>query len=284
MDDLNGLLEERGRFEKWIAQLTAKREQTPPHVYERVRADYVTRLETVMGQLRSHSDGLQASATSLEQRASTLATDEQQRRDARAEIELRAMVGEYSGERANMELAACDADIARLESERTAATTELVRLQEILALVRQPEARPAAPPPQPQAQPSRPLGASAPRTEADSAADELAFLNSVVERSEVAAAPSVPAPAAPPRAPAPTPALPPPRVVTGDIPLVTSLQTSDKPEPAAAQPTSTRQGTPAFLKGMPTEQVKSLKCQECGTMNYPTEWYCERCGGELATM
>ena len=96
MDDLNALLEERGRYEKWIAQLTAKREQTPPHVYERVRADYVTRLETVMGQLRSHSDGLQASASSLEQRASTLATDEQQRRDARAEIELRAMVGEYS--------------------------------------------------------------------------------------------------------------------------------------------------------------------------------------------
>lgn len=31
-----------------------------------------------------------------------------------------------------------------------------------------------------------------------------------------------------------------------------------------------------------SEAVKSLKCGECGTMNYPTEWYCERCGGELA--
>jgi hypothetical protein len=41
---------------------------------------------------------------------------------------------------------------------------------------------------------------------------------------------------------------------------------------------------PAFLKDMPTEQVKTLKCQECGTMNFPTEWYCERCGGELAAM
>jgi len=199
MDDLNALLEERGRFEKWIAQLTAKREQTPPHVYERVRADYVTRLEAVMGQLRSHSEGLQASASSLEQRASTLATDEQQRRDARAEIELRAMVGEYSSERANMELAACDADITRLESERTAASAELGRLQEILAVVRQPEARPAAPP-SPQLPPSRPLGAPVPRTEADTAADELAFLNSLVERPEVAA-PTAPAPAAQPPAP-----------------------------------------------------------------------------------
>jgi uncharacterized OB-fold protein len=32
------------------------------------------------------------------------------------------------------------------------------------------------------------------------------------------------------------------------------------------------------------EQHKTLKCPECGAANYPTEWYCERCGGELATM
>ena len=40
--------------------------------------------------------------------------------------------------------------------------------------------------------------------------------------------------------------------------------------------------------GRPTprssEAVKSLKCAECGTLNFPTEWYCERCGGELAAL
>ena len=284
MDELNALLEERGRYEKWITQLTAKREQTPPHVFERVRADYVTRLEAVMEQLRSHGDGLLASATTMEQRATTLATDEQQRRDARAEIELRAMVGEYSQERANMELAACDAEISKLEIERSAITSELGRLQEILSLVKQPESRPSAPAPAPP-QPPRPLGAPpVARTEAESAADELAFLNSLVEPAAPSAPAPAPAAAAPAPAPAPAQPLPPPRVHTGDIPLVTSLQTSDKPEPVSAQPQPQRQGTPAFLKGMPTEQVKSLKCQECGTMNYPTEWYCERCGGELAAM
>jgi len=30
------------------------------------------------------------------------------------------------------------------------------------------------------------------------------------------------------------------------------------------------------------DQLKTLRCTECGTMNFPTEWYCERCGGELA--
>jgi hypothetical protein len=29
---------------------------------------------------------------------------------------------------------------------------------------------------------------------------------------------------------------------------------------------------------------KTLKCGECGTMNRPTEWYCERCGAELAAL
>ena len=31
-----------------------------------------------------------------------------------------------------------------------------------------------------------------------------------------------------------------------------------------------------------TDQQKTLRCTECSTMNLPTEWYCERCGGELA--
>jgi hypothetical protein len=29
---------------------------------------------------------------------------------------------------------------------------------------------------------------------------------------------------------------------------------------------------------------RTLKCPECGTMNMPTEWYCEQCGAELAAL
>jgi hypothetical protein len=32
------------------------------------------------------------------------------------------------------------------------------------------------------------------------------------------------------------------------------------------------------------QSAKTLKCSECGTLNYPTEWYCEKCGGELAAL
>ena len=257
MDDLNGLLEERARYEKWIAQLLAKREQTPTNVYERVRTDYLSRLDGVMTQLRSKGEGLQVTATSLEQQVALLGTEESQRRDVRAEIELRAMVGEYSAERANSELAACDAELARLETERNTAAGELARLQEILSAISEPSvgqqrasaapATAASTPPPAAAPASRPLGAPTP-IESDTT-EELAFLNSVVERGE----------------PAKTPA---------------------RPEPQVQPPQTLRQtaGTPQFLKGLPNEQVKTLKCQECGTMNYPTEWYCERCGGELAAM
>ena len=291
MEELNALLEERTRYERWLAQLDAKREQTPVHVFERVRTDYTSRLDQVMGRLRSHGEGLQNTAATLEERTTALSAEESQRRDARAEIELRSMVGEYDQERANAELTACDADIQRLESERITATSELKRLQEILGLVSQPVVR--AVPAAPAAPASRPLGGPAPRAESDSTIDELAFLNSLVERPEPAAQAatqaSAPAPApTAPAAPAAAAPAPPPRVLSGDIPLVTSLGTSAKEEPqeAAREPQTMRQtaGTPAFLKGMPTEQVKTLKCQECGTMNYPTEWYCERCGGELAAM
>jgi uncharacterized OB-fold protein len=30
--------------------------------------------------------------------------------------------------------------------------------------------------------------------------------------------------------------------------------------------------------------AKTLRCRECGTMNLPTEWYCEQCGAELAAV
>jgi hypothetical protein len=36
-------------------------------------------------------------------------------------------------------------------------------------------------------------------------------------------------------------------------------------------------------KGTPRNQ-KTVKCGECGALNLPTEWYCERCGAELASL
>lgn len=45
---------------------------------------------------------------------------------------------------------------------------------------------------------------------------------------------------------------------------------------------ATSAGSGTTRTGGSTDQAKTLRCTECGTMNFPTEWYCERCGGELA--
>jgi hypothetical protein len=111
--------------------------------------------------------------------------------------------------------------------------------------------------------------------------DELAFLKTVVGRPTPLGAPKVSADAAPPVAPQA------PR---------TSAASYAVPEPpleypdAIPEPRVSQEMTPpreSFF-GRPTprssEAIKSLKCAECGTLNFPTEWYCERCGGELAAM
>ena len=79
--------------------------------------------------------------------------------------------------------------------------------------------------------------------------DDLAFLRSVID----------PGGAAADVAPAAAPAVTPPAASA-----------------AAAHAGGQGSGAPAH------EPQKTLRCTECGTMNLPTEWYCERCGGELA--
>lgn len=145
---------------------------------------------------------------------------------------------------------------------------------------------PAAPPPAPAA----PAAAEPPRVSTppkgqplagSPSFDELAFLNSVVGRNSA----QVKADDAAPAANAPR--------VSGDArPMNTPAPVPPVAPPAPRSTTNTRptQGdeTSSGPLGRPTprtsQAIKTLKCQECGTLNYPTEWYCERCGGELAAL
>jgi hypothetical protein len=326
MDALNALMEERNRYEQWLAQLDARKGTTPTHVFDRVRTDYGGRLTKVLDQLAGRATELQATASDLAERVASLYADETTLRDERAEAELRASVGEFSLDHAREVMQRCDEAIASLGAERAQIGAELGRVQEILAVAVRPPtppsgeepivpieslappvpaeppraapqaAQPAAPPP-PQPAPSRPAPASA--------FDELAFLQSVVDKparsmpadvAHAAPAPRMesrsenrPAPASAraamvdaSEAPAVASAAASRRNVA-PTPVLTSTPLVEK-EAQESNSALTPGSIPAFLKDVPTEQIKTLKCQECGTMNYPTEWYCERCGGELAAM
>ncbi len=330
MDALNALMEERNRYEQWLAQLDARKGTTPTHVFARVRADYDARLTKVLDQLAGRATELQTTASTLAEKVAALYADETTLRDERAEAELRAMVGEFSLDHARDAMQRCDEAISSLGAERAQVGAELGRVQEILAVAVRPPTPPAGeepvipiealaparvavpPAPAPQAaqpapQPSAPPPPAPVRPMPSSGFDELAFLQSVVERP----APTMPADVAhaasaprvenrPELRPEPAPVraamIEPidvqvpagvngaaPRRNVAPTPVLTSAPLVEKEVP---QPDSslTPGSIPAFLKDVPTEQIKTLKCQECGTMNYPTEWYCERCGGELAAM
>lgn len=283
MDALSALLDERRRYETWLAQLDARRSETPSHVFDKVRADYDHRLRGVTDQLRARAAEVEGSLESLSERVNALQAEENARRDERAEAELRSAVGEYHPEHARELLARCDEEIGRISSERGAMASELTKMQEILSLARRPvESAPRAAAPA-----AARHGETPSQADGTTAFDELKFLESVVHSEPSPPAMQPPAAAAaspPPAAPSNTQDL-------LSMPVGRSAAASAEPlhgrhgtAPSRLGSTTPSRNTPPFLKDMPTEQVKTLKCQECGTMNYPTEWYCERCGGELAAM
>ncbi len=331
LDVVTALMEERAKFETWLAALESRRGTTPRNVYDRVRLDYETRLSGVMDELKSHAAELEEQAGRYTARLAELADQEQAQREARAEAELRAHVGELSPNEWDATAKAADESLAGIAAEQAVAGADLNRVHELLAAatatsptVAEPEPAPepperavqaepkARPEPASTGRPHEPEGRHGPppapgsRTPEESSFDELAFLKSVVS----------PLGSRTPAQPLARPVKPSGPQITQDQSdtLAESLvsRAGQSPQERAAfvqepddDPTAGlvgKAGDPSRLGGQPyaanvagnspivlrpsgaVEQPKTLKCGECGAMNYPTEWYCERCGAELAAL
>jgi hypothetical protein len=242
------LLEERRQYEAWIARLSTAEDATPAHVRDRVKADYEARLEAVIEELKSHAESARQTIEQKQHFRLEVKKKEKLAAERLAETELRHAVGEYDEAAWIQVQKDAMAELVTLREELRAVETDIEKLQELDGLVRAgPKERGTAATPQPR------------RSGKPEPLDELAFIKSVTE-DEKGAAPS------PKRAsgsqyqpnsqlitPLPPPELPP------ALPLPQPL------EPDAEDP-------------------KPLKCRDCGTMNLPTEWYCEQCGAELAAV
>jgi hypothetical protein len=311
MDAVAALMDERARYEAWLTALESRRASTPAHVYERVHADYQGRLRSVIERLAGRSSELQERVDRLREQATSLRSEEDAYRDERAEAELRAAVGEHTPEQWEEIRERCDGALDRLGTERHDVESELRRVQQILEVATSGshEAIPAAA----ARGGARDAGTSrdgrgaadtkatiaqaqeAFRDPAEAGAfDELAFLKSVVGAPK-GVAPAPPAPPADVKGPADrppqsggaaqgAPARGPSSPRASESPAFGSPQVASPQERGGTSRRPSLESVPAFLKDVPAEQAKTLRCQECGTMNYPTEWYCERCGGELAAM
>jgi hypothetical protein len=277
-------MEEREKYESWLDDLEAKKDSTPPKVFERVRQDYLTRLQEVMDKLSEHTALLEEHGQSLTAKLRELEMAEESITEQQAEAALRKQVGEITPAEWESSSKKAQKELTKLRESQEEVAEELDRIRNLLGDEEEEEEevqRPAkkkkdfnelefltkvvgtsppspdsVPPPKPRATPqgtptTRSSGPSAPR-----------------------ATPSaVPAAAPPPAAPSPAPVA---ASTSGESAAVPAATASPRPTetPPLGVPNQPRKSAMA-------EQPKTLKCAECGTMNFPSEWYCERCGAEL---
>jgi TolA-binding protein len=271
LDALNGLLKERQRYEEWLAALEEKRANTSDSVYQRVQADYQTRLREVSSKLAERAGELRENIDALSMRLEEISRQELQQREARQEAELRAAVGEYTDKQWKEIGGAWDKELTRLVKEKTAVDAQLNELNRIFAL-------------------------SSKEKQAEAIAHDRAGSEdgSRTPISPVVPRPAIPEPPTlnpPSRVEQPVAARPqPPGSGGGNRSPFDQFPVLRPGTGTAAPPTAAAVATPPSVpksggaQDPRSEQHKTLKCPECGAANYPTEWYCERCGGELATM
>ena len=314
LENVAALMLERQRIESWLATLDARRASTPDHVYQRVRGDYSTRLKTITDQLLARHTALKTHVDQLQLRLAQFEAEAQRLKDERAESELRMQVGELSVADWNAKARECDEGVAKLTEAQAQARGALAQAREILAMVSgQTNGAPAPSSSSSTSSPriSRPVNIDALRAKDNGAAksppaqqsgsgmNELEFLNSVVggqtpssgngQKSEPDSI-ELETEGAPDLAQTLLNRV---NQRTGGnlredgdadslLKGVGQPKPGSKTNPLAANVT---ESNPIVLRsqGGP-ERHKTLKCQECGTMNYPTEWYCERCGAELVSV
>lgn len=265
------LLEERRQYEAWIARLNDSADATPGHVRARVRSDYEARLAAVTEELKAHAESARQAIEEKRHLRGELQKKEARAQEKLTETELRHSVGEYDESQWEQVHKDVLAELVSVREDLQSVVADIHKLEELDALVSHRPTPPprAAPPPPAQVPPLQPPQARPhpPQPEKVVHEDELAFIKSVTEDEQTAPSPrrasgaqfqptipaDVPRPQSPsaPRAANPIPA-----------PIV--------PDPAAA--------------GDAEDGDRTLRCKDCGTMNLPTEWYCQQCGAELAAM
>jgi hypothetical protein len=283
--EIQTLLGERQRLQEWLARLEGATD-APAKVRQRVRADYEGRLTELVARLRGFSTTLSTSLTELQGRLRELQSNHDDVEEERAEAALRHAVGEYSDQDWQRVDVQCRTRLEGLAQEIGTLSDEIARLEDVLRQI-----TPSAPPrsvplavevidsepvtlqPQPQDPGREPTAVHDPDQGHELAAAQDQSRGRPVE-----------APRFTPRSSEPRsrergrtirfPQQPRPPEPPGGVDEMTFLK-------SVALDSSDAEEAQARQKG---SAAKTLKCTDCGAMNRPTEWYCERCGAELAAL
>lgn len=306
--EIGGLLATRQQLTGWLDRLDAAGSGAPDSVRSKVRADYRARLAQVVTQLGTHADLISSTLEGLRAQAREFGQLRSEELEVRAEAELRHSVGEYSDDEWQLVELESSGKIEGFDQELDRLSVEISRLEEVQGLIA----------------PAHPVAEPAPVRQSRPAAHEpeLTVTHGVemppmpeypaeqpaltlIKDAAPAAAP-LPRPEAPrfvPRGGAPKPresganrAMPFPQSAStasapaaapqDELAFLRSVTLDSAPSSARLTPNSTHAAvSPLDREERPSTTVsKTLKCGECGSPNRPTEWYCERCGAELAAL
>ncbi len=275
LDDIRTLVDERTRYEGWLQALDGRRAMTPAHVLDRVRQDYAGRLDRVTSQLAAHVAPLRAHEDALTQQHQAVEQRLGEERDGLAEIELRTLVGEYPADEGEQRRSGAAQAIAALERELGGAAAALADVRGLVTRVSPPPAVTA------------PATSDAPEAAGHAAAEPAASSDGTETDSAAHAASA----AAPPSEPVGSEggafdhgAVDAARVALGDRQPSLTPAFTDAIRTGAPGSYGLGGGRPQSPEPAAAGQEKTLRCQDCGALNYPTEWYCEKCGGELAAL
>jgi hypothetical protein len=279
--DIQRLLEDRRRIEQWLQRLAMAADKTPSGVRERVKSDYDARLTTVVDELKGYADDLRSSLDEQHARRDEFKGQERDATEELAEAELRHAVGEFGEAEWREKKGSILERLIAIREGLAETEEEIGELEEVLDAVEAPVPPPEAATPPPAPRISQPVAAPA---------EARVSLGSELGLRDLGRAPSHSAP------PPPTREEPEPAEAGAEdfgdelafLKTVTDKAPAESARRAAAKPASGVEKTPeapAVGQSRPSAiNQRTLKCGECGAMNLPTEWYCDRCGAELAAL
>lgn len=274
-EDVEKLLNERQAVTEWLERLALTGDDASDEVRSKVREDYETRLAAASKGLQGYADELRSTLSKETKKRSDFLEREQRAEGRLAEAKLRHAVGEYEDSQWNEIHSEILGELVKVREGLKAAGKEIDRLEDVLSSI---DRRPTEDQEEPEKErvsiaeiepepdgagvagggaekESKPAGRTSGQTDAF---DDLAFLKKV----------------------APEAAGKKRRSGAMFKPFEGAGTAADKPGSTVTAPEEKLQVGPAED---PTAK-KTLKCQECGAMNRPTEWYCESCGAELAAV
>ncbi len=284
---IEDLLADREQFTMWLTRLDEGDDLASEKVRDKVRNDYQGRLESVMEELATHSDSIAEQLADHRGTQEDLTARDTSAREELAEAEVRHTVGEYDDDEWKKLKEMADEQLDQIGSELKDVTVEIDRLAGVQALI---ALRPA------------PSGEEA-VAEGTSASPEESVISINVGGDDEDDSSSIGVPRFTPRGADAGGESSAPRTLRfpgadaketslDELDFLKSVTEDESTGPAtggmaaAAAPESVpdvaTSSAESDIIGQP--QAKTLKCGECGELNRPTEWYCERCGAELASL